>query len=218
MKLKLQKKIAARVLKCGVHRVWIDPTKLKEVKEAITASDIRKLIEKGIIKKLPVKGVSRGRKRKRMKQKKRGRRRGPGSRKGTRVSKKRKWIKQVRALRRLLRELKAKGKIDNRVYRDLYMKVKGGMFRSKAHLKLYITKNKLWRGQREEAEAKSEKAEEKPEEKVKGKSEEKAKTKKGKAKNEASNMGETKSDRAQSDKSGTKQTDNSSSSETKGDE
>ena len=144
MKLTLQRKIAARILKCGENRVWMDQTKLKEIEQAITASDVKFLIKKGYIKKMPVKGISRGRKRKVMMQKKKGRRRGEGSKKGTKVERKRLWIKRVRAQRKYLRELKEKGKISSKVYRELYRKVKGGMFKSKSHLKLYIDKHDLW--------------------------------------------------------------------------
>ena len=144
MKLKLQRKIAARILKCGEDRVWIDPTKIKEVEQVITASDVKHLIKQGYIKKLPVRGTSRARARKRKLQRKKGRRRGPGSRKGPKKSKKEIWMERVRALRRYLRRLKEEGRISTRTYRDLYRKVKGGTFKSKAHLKLYLDKNELW--------------------------------------------------------------------------
>jgi len=149
MNLKLQRRIAARILKCGEGRVWIDPTKIKEVEQAITASDIKHLIRLGYIKRLPVKGTSRARARKREIQKKKGRRRGPGSRKGPRKSRKEIWMERVRALRRYLRELKREGKITTRTYRELYRKVKGGAFKSKAHLRLYIDKNELWAKEKE---------------------------------------------------------------------
>ncbi len=144
MKLKLQRRIAARILKCGEGRVWIDPTKIKDIEQAITASDIKHLIKKGYIKKLPIQGTSRARARKKELQRKKGRRRGPGSRKGPRKSRKEIWMERVRALRKYLRKLKKEGKITSRTYRDLYRKVKGGAFKSKAHLKLYIDKNELW--------------------------------------------------------------------------
>ena len=46
----LQKRLAAQVLKVGQSKVWLDPEHLKEIKEAITKADIRKLIMKGWIK------------------------------------------------------------------------------------------------------------------------------------------------------------------------
>lgn len=134
----LQKRLAAEILKVGESRVWLDPTKTKDIESAITKADIRRLIQKGYIKALPEKL-----KRPKEKIKKR---RGPGSRKGSKfakVPKKRRWIATVRPLRRMLRELKTSGQIDNRTYRKLYLLVKGGMFRSRAHLKIYLEQHGL---------------------------------------------------------------------------
>jgi large subunit ribosomal protein L19e len=50
--MNLQKKIAAKILKCGEGRVWIDP-KNEKVKTAITRNDIRRFIKEGIIVKCP---------------------------------------------------------------------------------------------------------------------------------------------------------------------
>lgn len=134
----LQKRLAAEVLKVGVSKVWLDPTKKKEIEDAITKADIRKLIKKGYIKVL--------KERVEKPKEKRKRRRGPGSRKGAKHSilpKKRKWISTVRPLRRMLKELRKKGEIDKQTYRKLYLLVKGGMFRSRAHLKIYLEQRGL---------------------------------------------------------------------------
>lgn len=107
-----QRRIAAKVLKVGEGRVWIDPESISDVEEAITRADIRDLIEEGVIRKKPKRGVSRGRARIRALKKSLGRRKGHGSRKGTqgaRRSKKRQWIIRIRALRRRLKELRAEG-------------------------------------------------------------------------------------------------------------
>ena len=137
-KLSLQRKLAAKILKVGESKIWLDPTKLKEIGEAITRADIRRLILKGYIKKLTEKPPY-------PKEKKR-KRKGVGKRKGgkyARLPKKRIWINRVRAQRKLLKELKEKGKIDKRAYRKLYKLVKGGMFRSRAHLLLYAKQREL---------------------------------------------------------------------------
>ena|SRR3989344_3081182 len=134
----IQKKLAARVLKTGISRVWLNPEKMKDVEKAITKWDIRKLAKKGDIKVLAEKikvtsPVKRGR-------------RGPGSREGKKYSivpRKRRWISTVRPQRRMLRELKAAGQLDRTSYRKLYKLVKGGMFRSRAHLRLYIEDNNM---------------------------------------------------------------------------
>lgn len=136
MNLKSKKKIAAKILKCGVDRVWIDPKRIKEVEEAITRNDIRRLIRSKVIKKMHKKGISKKEKRKR---------RGKGSIKGHRANEaKKQWMKKIRALRRYLKYLKEKGLISSKSYKELYKKAKGGVFNSKAELKLYITHNEMW--------------------------------------------------------------------------
>ena len=141
MDLKLQRRLAAEVLKCGVHRIWLDPDNLEEIKKATTRSDIRNLIKHGLIKARKIKGNSRGRIRKKLLQKKKGRRRGHGSRKGkktARMPKKRAWIIRIRAIRKYLRELRDKGLIDRKTYRQYYRRAKGGQFKDKAHVKLHL--------------------------------------------------------------------------------
>lgn len=132
MKLRLQRKLAAKLLGVGESRVWLDPSKLKELKDAITSADIAKLISKGVIKALPTKP---------RKPRKRGRRKGPGRRKGgkyAKLSKKQRWIARIRPLRRMLRELRDSGEIDKRTYRKLYSLAKAGTFRDRSHLRLYL--------------------------------------------------------------------------------
>ena len=72
---------------------------------------------------------------------------GDGSRKGTakaRTPPKRDWINKVRLQRKFLTELKIKGLISSHTYRELYLKVKGGFFRTRNHLKYYIDENRLF--------------------------------------------------------------------------
>lgn len=141
-----QKRLAAQVLKVGEGRVWIDPEATEDIAAAITREDIRGLIKEGVIKKKPIKGVSRGRARVRAIQKSLGRRRGPGSRKGAkgaRRGKKQLWIIKIRALRRRLKELRSGGYVDKTTYRRLYNKAKGGEFRNVTHLNDYLTANGL---------------------------------------------------------------------------
>ncbi|MCD6492648.1 MAG: 50S ribosomal protein L19e [Archaeoglobaceae archaeon] len=141
MNLKLQRKMAAKILKCGENRIWIDPTALEDVASAATKEDVRELIESGVIKRKPVKGISRARINKRKLQRKKGRRRGHGRRKGkktARMSKKEAWMIRIRALRKRLKYLRDTGIIDRRTYRMLYRKAKGGEFRSVAHFNAYL--------------------------------------------------------------------------------
>jgi len=137
----LQKRLASGILKCSPKRISMDPARLAEIKEAITKADMRNLIKTGAITAAPKRGVSRSRARK-TKQKLRKRHRGPGSKKGTknaRLPKKTAWINRIRIQRRFLKELKGQNVIDNKKYRELYMKCKGGFFRSKRHIQLYLT-------------------------------------------------------------------------------
>jgi large subunit ribosomal protein L19e len=134
----LQKRLAAKILKVGVSRIWLDPTKRKEIEGAITRVDIKKLIKKNYIKVLPEK-LSKPESLSRMK-------RGSGSRKGGRhaiVPAKRKWINTVRPLRTLLRELKANQQIDSSTYKRIYKLIKGGAFRSRSHMLLYLEQHGL---------------------------------------------------------------------------
>ena len=96
----LQKRLAARILKVGESRVWLDPSKTKDIDAAITKIDIRKLIKQGAIKALPKK-VHKPREKKR--------RGGPGRKRGSMFAKfaeKERWISTVRPLRKMLRELR----------------------------------------------------------------------------------------------------------------
>ena len=149
MNLKLQRRLAAEILKCGEKRVWMDPDELETIAEAVTKEDVRGLIADGLIKRKPVRGTSRARARIRAVQRAKGRRRGHGRRKGrktARMPRKRRWIIRIRALRKRLKELKESGKLETRTYRTLYRKAKGGEFRSVSHLEAYIETHKLLQG------------------------------------------------------------------------
>jgi large subunit ribosomal protein L19e len=134
--MNLQKKIAAKILKCGENRVWIDSTNAK-VRTAITRNDVRRFIKEGIIKKLPEK------KKAKLKGKRQQRRGSIKGSMGARESKKTKWLKVVRPQRKLLKELKSKNKLSLHSYRITYKLVKGNFFRSKAHLMAYLKDKKL---------------------------------------------------------------------------
>ena len=139
--LKNQKRMAAAVLKCGVNRVWIDPEKIEDVSNCITRADIRTAIMSGIIKAKPKNGTSYGRIRKASIQKAKGKRKGPGSREGTanaRVPEKRRWISIIRPIRDELKTLRDEGKITPSVYRMYYRKAKGGVYKSRSHLRMHM--------------------------------------------------------------------------------
>ena len=144
--LRSQKMVAARILKCGLSRVWMDPARSADIAEAITAEDIRSMIKDGVIRAVPKKGLSKSRRIRRAAQKRKGRRKGKGSRKGgigTRLRKKDAWMSRIRAIRSLLRQLKTEGRIDNKVYRTVYIKSKSGFFRSRSHIMIYLERNNM---------------------------------------------------------------------------
>ena len=133
--------MAASIMKCGEHRVWMDPDRLDEIAQAVTKDDIRVLVRGKAIISRQRQGISRGRKKYAMNQKQKGRRRGQGSRKGgsnARFPRKRRWISTIRPLRAYLRQLRDDGKINASTYRKYYMKAKGGEFRSKRHLHTHL--------------------------------------------------------------------------------
>lgn len=153
MNLNMQKRIAAKILKCGESRIWINPASQEKVGHAITRRDVRGLIKDGLVKKLPEKKSLRAGPRFRMIQKSKGRRNNAGSRKGAigaRARKKERWLKIIRPQRKLIRELKKEGKLlkggigtAGSGYGLLYRQVKGGAFRSKRHLVSHLEEHKL---------------------------------------------------------------------------
>jgi large subunit ribosomal protein L19e len=151
MNLSVQKRIAADVMNCGVHRVWLDTDRAEEISMAITREDVRALVHKGLIRKKPEKATSRVRARKRALQRKKGQRKGQGKRKGTanaRYSQKKKWIKRIRLQRQELKNMRDSRYIERSTYRKLYRMAKGGAFRSVHHLKTYMEEHGLTRKRR----------------------------------------------------------------------
>ncbi len=138
-KLKTQRRIASNVLGVGSSRIWLDPTKFKDIKEAITRADIEALISKGVLKRKELVGQSRAKARALHAKKRRGHRKGIGSRKGEKSARMDfNWIDKVRALRNELFKQRKQGKISKSEFRMLYKKVKGNAFHSVSHMRNYI--------------------------------------------------------------------------------
>lgn len=147
MRLSNQRATSAKILRIGKGKVWFDNTKLDEVKDAITRYDLVKLIRRHVIQKLPKSGGSRVRARHRQIQRRKGRQQGSGTRKGSqgaRLPQKSMWMAAIRTQRMFLKTLREKELITSHTYRSVYLKAKGGAFRNKRHLKLYLTEQKLF--------------------------------------------------------------------------
>ena len=132
--LKLQKRLAASVLDCGVGRVWMDDSEISTIAMANSRQQIRKLISDGIIVKRPVGMHSKARHTKRILAKRLGRHTGYGKRRGVKTARtpeKFQWIRRIRVLRKVLNDFKARQEIDNHLYRKLYLKAKGNEFRNR---------------------------------------------------------------------------------------
>ncbi|HIF90968.1 MAG TPA: 50S ribosomal protein L19e [Candidatus Poseidoniales archaeon] len=142
MQITNQKRLAARILKCGVNRVWIHPSYVDQIANSVQTDDIREFIEEGWIKAKPIKGTSRVRARLRLAQKRKGRRKGHGTRAGTanaRNPRKNRWMRTIRSQRRVLKALREDGTIEPSQYRRYYLKAKGGSYRSIAHMRSQMT-------------------------------------------------------------------------------
>merc|ERR1712111_150431 len=126
--LRLQKRLAATVLKCGKKRVWIDPNETNEVALANSRKNIMKR-QVGMHSRSRCKRVHEA--------KRKGRHQGHGKRRGTRNARmpvKVLWMRRQRVLRRLLKKYREGKKITKDIYHFFYLHAKGNIYKNKAVL------------------------------------------------------------------------------------
>merc|ERR1719512_458897 len=119
--LRLQKRLAASVLKCGKKRVWIDPNETSEVALANSRKNIRKLVKDRLIMRRQVTAHSRSSAKAWALSKRKGRHNGRGRRRGTknaRMPAQIVWMRRSRVLRRLLKRYREAHKIKAEVIRE----------------------------------------------------------------------------------------------------
>ncbi len=121
--------LAIKTLKVGKEKVFFVPSRLDEIKEAITKQDIRDLVANGAIIVKPNKG------RKKVSRKKS---RSPGNIRKKVIKKKQKYVKLTRKLRKHVKELKTQGKISREDSIELRKRIRNKAFKSKSNLKEHL--------------------------------------------------------------------------------
>jgi len=134
MAISTVRRLAADIFGVGERKIRFAPDSIKEIEGAMTRADVRGLIEKGLVIKLPVKGRASSR---------RTVRRGPGHRRGPLFNSKEVWMQKVRSQRAFLKMLIASGALKKETKRDLYGKIKSGILRNKKAFLLYLKENKM---------------------------------------------------------------------------
>ena len=136
--LRAQKRMAAQVLDVGENRVWFDPERIQDIKEAVTKIDIKELIKDKAIKKRAIVGVKKRAHKKRLKRKKKGRRRGKGKRRKIIKKRKRMYVQRIRKLRDYLK--KRRTSLSGEKYKQIKKLILGGQILQVQDMKSRIEK------------------------------------------------------------------------------
>lgn len=140
MSISTIRRLSSRIYGVGESRVKI--LDQKRAAEALTAEDVKNLVKEKVIIIVASHGPSRAAARHKQSRKAMGRRRGRGSKKGTSVPQKEKWIAKVRAQRKLASSFKSK--LKHGAFRKVYGMIKGNAFKSKHALFTYLKENNLF--------------------------------------------------------------------------
>ena len=132
------KRLASEILGVGVSKIRIKPEDIGRAESALTREDVRGLIKDKVIivKRRPGFKVLNRRKKKLR-----------GSRKGSmnsRAPEKGKWMTSVRAQRKYLSELVSAGNLEKSSKRKVYMRIKGGSFKGKKAMLMYLKDNSMY--------------------------------------------------------------------------
>jgi large subunit ribosomal protein L19e len=130
MNLKKKKALAVRTLGVGKSRIVFLKPRLDETKEAITKQDIKDLKKEGAIIIKEIKG--------RRKNTKKKVKRSVGNIRKKVNTRKRDYVIMTRKLRKYTSEMKTQGKLSKEESDEIRKKIRNKIFRSKAHLKIYI--------------------------------------------------------------------------------
>ncbi len=134
MTLQTVRRLAADILHVGENKIRIVPEMIGEAMGALTREDVRNLIKKGAVKKLPNQGRASTFKRDR---------RSAGRTRGARVTEKEMWMQKVRAQRKFLGVLVSEKALPKEQKRSIYYKIKSGIFKNKRAMLLYLKDNSL---------------------------------------------------------------------------
>jgi len=129
------RRLAADLLGVGENKIRMKSTDIKRVEEALTRSDVLNLVKDGVVYKLQKRGRRKKVKRSR---KTTGKRRGRAT-----INQKKEWMSRIRAQRKYLKELIASKTLDKQYKRQIYKKIKSGIFKSKKVMLTFLKENNM---------------------------------------------------------------------------
>ena len=130
MNLKNKKSLAVKTLKVGRERIVFLPSRIDEIKEAITKQDIRDLKQEGAIVVKEVQGRKKVARRKKA--------RGVGKVKKKVNKRKQEYVKMTRKLRKHVAVKKKSGELSREEIKDIRNKIRNRKYSSLRNLKEYV--------------------------------------------------------------------------------